>query len=204
VLRPTRTGLAALALAAPVLAGCGLSPAQTTVPYQPSDGVSAQVGDVQVRNLLVVGSTADAPGVLSGVLVNGGTEQATVTLAAEGGQPVPVDVPPGQSVQLGVQNPSAPMLPSPQSTTTTYAQLSPVGQPAGAVVPITLSSAAGGSTTVKVPVLAATNEYATLTPTSAPTGSPTLTQGPAPMTPTPSATPSGTPSATPSASPTSS
>ena len=203
MLRPTRARSAALVLAAPVLvgvlAGCGLSPVQTSVAYDPSDGVSASVGDVQVRNLLVVGTTAEAPGVVSGVLLNDGTAAVTVTVASGTSAPVPVDVPAGGSVQLGESGPDPASTPVPGAPGRAAVQLSPVGQPAGGVVPVTLTSASGGTTTVQVPVLPATNEYATLTPSAAPpsgegpaptataTESPAVTPEPAPVTPTPTA-----------------
>ena len=198
MLRPTRARPAALVLAAPamvgLLAGCGLSPAQTTIAYDPSDGVSASVGDVQVRNLLVVGSTAEAPGVVSGVLLNSSAAAVTVTVASGASTPVPVDVPAGGSVQLGATGPDPTATPMPGAPGSAAVQLSAVGQPAGGVVPVTLTSAGGGTTTVQAPVVPPTNEYATLTPTAAPPSegpvapSPTLTQGPAPVTPTPTAT----------------
>ncbi len=165
MLRPTRAGLAALALAAPALAGCSFASAQTSRPYDPSDGVSASVGSVQVRNLLIVGSTAQAPGVVSGVLLNEGAQPVTLTLAAGTGAPVPVDLPAGTSVQLGVATTTAPVAGTPGAAVVQFAAL---GQPAGAVVPVTLSSAAGGTTTVQVPILAATLEYATITPAPVP------------------------------------
>ena len=164
MLRPTRSSLVALILALPALVGCGLSPVGTTIPYDPSDGVSASVGQVQVRNLLIVGSTADQPGVASGVLLNDGAEPVTVTLSTATSPPVPVYVPAGGSVQLGVAGPAA--TPAPGTAGTAVVQFAALGQPAGAVVPVTLSSPSGGTTTVQVPVLAATLEYATITPTA--------------------------------------
>ena len=197
MLRPTRRRPAALMLAAAalvgVLAGCGLSPIQTTIAYDPSDGVSARVGDVQVRNLLVVGTTADAPGIISGVLLNGGTAAVTVTLASGTSAPVPVDVPAGGSVQLGATGADPAATTAPGTPGRAIAQLSVVGAPAGAVIAVTLTSAGGGTTTVQVPVVPPTNQYASLTPSAAPPSegpapvTPSVTQGPAPVTPTPTA-----------------
>ena len=203
MLRPTRRRPAALMLAAAalvgVLAGCGLSPIQTTIAYDPSDGVSASVGDVQVRNLLVVGSSADAPGIVSGVLLNGGTAAVTVTLASGTSAPVPVDVPAGGSVQLGATGADPAATTAPGTPGRAIARLSAVGAPAGAVIAVTLTSAGGGTTTVQVPVVPPTNQYASLTPSAAPPSegptvqqsptpseSPTVTP-PSPVTPTPTA-----------------
>ncbi|MEO7745441.1 MAG: hypothetical protein ABIV05_04365, partial [Actinomycetota bacterium] len=179
-----------------LLTGCGLSPAQTTIAYDPADGVSARVGDVQVRNLLVVGTTAEAPGVVSGVLLNGGTDAVTVTVASGASAPVPVDIPGSSSVQLGVAGTDPTSTPVPGTQGNAVVQLSAVGEPAGAVVPVTLTSAGGGTTTVQVPVVPATNEYATITPTAVPpsegpTEASTPAESPsaptAPVTPTPTA-----------------
>ena len=197
MLRPTRRRPAALMLAAAalvgMLAGCGLSPIQTTIAYDPSDGVSARVGDVQVRNLLVVGTTADAPGIISGVLLNGGTAAVTVTLASGTSAPVPVDVPAGGSVQLGATGADPAATTAPGTPGRAVARLSAVGAPAGAVIAVTLTSAGGGTTTVQVPVVPPTNQYASLTPSAAAPSAgpapvtPSVTQGPAPVTPTPTA-----------------
>ena len=206
MLRPTRRPAASV-LAAPALgllvgalAGCGLSPAQTTIAYDPSDGVSASVGDVQVRNLLVVGSTAEAPGIVSGVLLNSGTDAVTVTVASGTSAPVPVDIPASSSVRLGVAGTDPAATPAPGTPGRAVVQLSSVGEPAGAVIPVTLTSAGGGTTTVQVPVVPPTNEYASITPSApppsdsptaaqspAPSASATATEPPAPVTPTPTA-----------------
>ena len=200
MLRPTRLPAALMLAAAALvglLAGCGLSPIQTTIAYDPSDGVSASVGEVQVRNLLVVGSTADAPGIVSGVLLNSGTAAVTVTLASGTSTPVPVAVPAGGSVQLGATGADPTATTAPGTPGSAVVQLSAVGAPAGAVIAVTLTSAGGGTTTVQVPVVPPTNEYASLTPPAAPpsegpapvapTVTPAVTQGPAPVTPTPTA-----------------
>ncbi len=165
--RPARRTLAVLGLAAlPVLTGCGLSPTGTNQPYDPSDGVSASVGSVQVRNLLVVGSQADQPGVVSGVLLNDGAQAVTVQVSSGSTAPVAVQVPAGGSVQLGAPGATAASSVAPQVA---VVQLPTLGQPAGAVVALNLSSTSGGTTTVNVPVVAAALEYASITPSAAPT-----------------------------------
>lgn len=186
--RPTRARLV-LAVAAPLLAGCGLSPAGTTVPYDPSDGVSASLGSVQVRNLLVVGSDAEQPGVVSGVLLNSSTEPVTVTFATEGGEPIPVEVPGDGSVQLGATAGDPTSSPGTKAASAAVVQFASMPKPAGAVVPITMSSPDGGTTVIQTPVLAATLEYASITPTGvpAPTGTETG-EVPAGETPIPSPT----------------
>lgn len=147
------------------LTGCGPSPAGTTTPYDPSDGVSASVGSIQARNLLIVGSDADQPGVVSGVLINDAQTPVTVNIATSDAAQVPVDVPAGGSVLLGSQSATA----GSGEATTAVVQFASLSQPAGAVVPLSLSTTAGGTTTVQVPVLPPTLEYASITPTSAAT-----------------------------------
>ena len=49
-----------------LLTGCQIiSPRQTDVMYAAADGVALDVGDVQLRNLVVVADTKGGPGTLS-------------------------------------------------------------------------------------------------------------------------------------------
>ena len=69
------------------LSGCQVtSPQQTTVPYQPADGVNVVLGDVKVNDLVVVPSAKGKEGVLSGQVINNGPQAATVTFATPGGR----------------------------------------------------------------------------------------------------------------------
>lgn len=202
-LRPARR-LAALALAGvlPVLTACGTSPVGTTKQYDPSDGVSASVGSIQARNLLVVGSAANQPGVLSGVLLNSGGTAVTVSLAAGAagsGQPVTVEVPAGGSVLMGAATAQPSATPGPGTPGAAVVQFASLPVPAGAVVPLSLSSKEGGTTTVTVPVLPATLEYATITPTPGTSVSPV--ESPTPVSSTPTSAPTGTASAESTANP---
>lgn len=200
---PTRRGLTRLALVVtvPVLAGCGLSPAGTTRPYDPSDGVSARVGTVDVRNLLVVGSAANAPAVVSGALLNEATEPVTVTVGLPGTEGTPVEVPAQGSALLGSQTGQPSASPGLREAVAAIVQIASLPQPPGATVTVTLSTPDGGTTSVTVPVLAATLEYATITPTGpSPTTTPTSPPGPTasvgPDTQSPSVSVTGTPGAT--------
>lgn len=102
--RRGRTGAAILALAAATgLAGCQVaSPITTELDYDPADGVSVEVGDVVVRDLLVVSEAAEAEGLLRGLVVNQGTEPATVSVQLEdqSGLTPQLEVPPGGSARL--------------------------------------------------------------------------------------------------------
>src|SRR5699024_8640719 len=67
------------------------SPVTTDLAYDPADGVSVDAGDLAVRDLLVVSEGGGAPGVVSGLVVNSGTEEAQVTLVVSAdGQMTPL------------------------------------------------------------------------------------------------------------------
>ncbi|HEX3005496.1 MAG TPA: hypothetical protein VHO27_14875 [Angustibacter sp.] len=135
------------------LSACGyFSQTTTELNYNPSDGVSASVGDVGARNLLVVG-TQGSEGLVSGALVNNGTSDATVTISTpDSPQPVQISVPPNQIVLLGSGSDQRSVV------------VGNLKQPAGALTKITLSSPQGGEVSVDVPVVAPQGEYATVTP----------------------------------------
>jgi hypothetical protein len=156
-MRPSRQGARALALAAVVAAlpACGYcSDTTTELDYEPADGVSAQVGDVLARNLVVVGDKG-SEGLVSGALVNTGTSDQTVTIETKGSpQPVQISLSPGQLVTLG------------SGTDQKSVVVGNLSQAPGSLMPVTLSSPAGGDVVTNVPVLAPRFEYSTVTPTA--------------------------------------
>jgi hypothetical protein len=81
------------ALVAMTLAGCNFfTPQSTLVPYDPSDGVSAQVGDVHVLNALIV-SEDGVDGNLLFSALNSGSDDVDLTLQFESnGEKVTLDV----------------------------------------------------------------------------------------------------------------
>jgi hypothetical protein len=95
---------AALALGLAVSAsGCSMLTYQaTTEHYDASDGVSANVGDLDLRNVLVV-SEDGVDGNLVMTVVNTGDEDATlgVQFGEGGGEVVEVEVEAGQTLVLG-------------------------------------------------------------------------------------------------------
>lgn len=128
------------------------SEVQTDRPYTPADGISAQSGDVVLRNVLVVSGKAGGPGTLAGLAVNQGTAPAELTVATEGtSTPVKVSVPAGASVQLS-------------GSGTTMNTLSSVKAAPGALANVTFTTDAGGSTTVAVPVLYPNPPYESYAP----------------------------------------
>ncbi|GAA2469542.1 hypothetical protein [Terrabacter carboxydivorans] len=157
--RRVTTVLAGVALAL-VTTGCQVnSPVQTDVAYQPADGVPADVGHLAVRDLLLVGDGSGTV-VVSGSAVNLGDQDMTVQIAAQA-DPNATTAPTGSEVQLSPRQQV--------NLSTKGLQLSGVKTKPGGVVPVTITSSTGGTTVVKVPVLAPTDYYSTVTP--APTGS---------------------------------
>ena len=95
-------GIAAATLAVAALTGCSvINPITTQMAYDPSDGVSLEIGTVRALNLLVVVEEEGATGVLTGSLHNTGTEDVAVSASIDGDSIVTVDVPAGEIVKLG-------------------------------------------------------------------------------------------------------
>lgn len=147
---PMMVALAALAIAGTV----ACSPIQTAEPYNASDGVRVQLGSsLTAENLLIISAAAGEPGALIGGLTNRSGDDVRVTLAATGTDDVTVQVKAGVTVLLGSED-DAPLV------------LGSVGVAPGAVLPMTISTPAGGSQQVSVPVLdGSLSEYADLVPT---------------------------------------
>ena len=74
----------------------------TTEHYDPSDGVSANVGDLDLRNILVVSDDGE-DGNLVLTVVNTGDEDAElgVQVGEGGGEPLIIEVEAGATVSLG-------------------------------------------------------------------------------------------------------
>lgn len=168
--------------------GCALfNPVQTNVAYMPADGVSADLGQLAIRDLLLVSSGSGAA-VLSGAARNAGSEKVTVQMSPQGAAATTG----GPELELG---------PHEQVNLATKGlQLNGVQGKPGSLVLITVTSSAGGTAVLRVPVLAASGPYATLTPSApapatTPGGAAGITETAAP-TATPTATTTTTPTAT--------
>jgi hypothetical protein len=62
------------------LSGCQvLSPLQTQVPYIPADGIPVNLGEVEVRNLVIVADEKDGPGTVTGSVNNPTNTVQTIT-----------------------------------------------------------------------------------------------------------------------------
>lgn len=150
----TRTRRAVLVAAGAVavsatLSACSMfNPAQTDVPYNPADGVPAQVGNIALRDLTLVGK-GDGPAVLSGSAINLGVDPATVSFALQDapGDGAEVQLTPREQVNLAASG-----------ATFTLVKSKP-----GTIVPVVIT-APGGTTIASVPVLAPEGAYATVTP----------------------------------------
>lgn len=155
--RRTLTALAAAAVVTVGTAGCQVfSPTATDYPYAPADGIQANVGDVAIRDLvLVVSGSGDA--VVSGGLVNEGSQPVTVQFAPQqqggsAGSGSEVRVQPYEQVDLSKQG----------------LQLSGITAKAGALLPVSVTSNAAGTTLLNVPVVDSAGYYSTVTPAPAP------------------------------------
>jgi hypothetical protein len=153
--------------AAMALSACSTqSPIQTDVPYNPADGVPVDLGAVQLRDLVIISSGKDKPGVLVGAMSNTSDSEKRIAFALPSGSPVYATAPAFSQQQLTkdsqVQLPSMPAAP-------------------GDVVQLTVQSPSAPAVVVDVPVLPASNYYATLGATAEPqptTSSPTTSATP--------------------------
>jgi hypothetical protein len=176
-----RVAIAALLLA-PTLTACGFN-AQTDQVYQPAVGVIDRSGAVDILNALVV-SGEDGSGTFAGTLVN--TTSTDDRLDSVSGPGITasrrtVDVPANGLVSLADTG----------EVTLRGSTIAP-----GTFVSLTFSFESGQTTTVKVPVVEATGDYANVPlPGASPTASPSKT----PKTPKPSPSSSSSPSSSPSA-----
>ena len=193
--RPARfvvTGAVAVG-AALTLSGCVLtSPTVAGTPYPASDGSEATITDpatnstIKLNNFLVVASAKGQPASLVGAIVNEGSDNVTVQLsvtdqgATSSLGDASVAAAPGKIAQVG--------------PTGSALTISSVPQPPGSVLTLVARTTGGGSVHFTVPVLAATGDYATLTPTPTPTETPST----AAVTPSASASKSASASASPS------
>jgi hypothetical protein len=137
--------------AALALSGCQTqSPIQTRFPYLPSDGVPVDLGAVQLRDLVIISSGKDKPGVLVASMSNSGNNDEQVGFASSSAQQVYTSSP-AHSVQPlsgkhSVQLASVPVSP-------------------GDVIRLTVETPAAPAVVVYVPVLLPEGYYATVSPT---------------------------------------
>ena len=190
-------------LLGPILAACAAgadSPVQDVEPQHPG----GEVGQVEVRSLMLLIEPETGNGAAVVTLVNNGTEPATlerlmITPEEDRGMaldvPAGITVPPGQAVNVGAQD--GPDLPIPG--------LGDAVSPG--FVPVTMVFDEAGQLTLNVLISEATGPYESFFPTLSPPptggGRPTQTPTqPQPPTQTQSPTQSPAPTATPTPTPT--
>ncbi len=146
---------AAISVAVLALSGCQLaSPIQTNVPYQPADGVAVDLGDVQVRGLVIVTDAKGGVGTLSGLVVNNSAGPVTVTFATGPGALASARaiIPASTATRLsGVEGVTPVTIPS-------------IPASPGDMVSVVVSTPDAGAPVVSVPVLLPTGYYSSITP----------------------------------------
>jgi hypothetical protein len=156
-------------------AGCNLlAPQATTRAYDASDGVSGNVGDVDVRNAILI-SDNGRTGNLVVTFVNNGSKSHRVGIqhGATKKSDAYVTVLPGQVKQVG-------------SDSSHQVQLTGMDTRAGALYPVYFQYSDKPGVQLLVPVLTnAMAEYRTFTPTPTPTVKVTVPDVTATPTPTP-------------------
>jgi hypothetical protein len=184
---------ATVVLAAGILigtTGCGLiAPQATQLQYDPSDGVGADVGEVDIRNALLIADEDGASATLVASLVNRGDESHRVSVQYEGNAgkvTEEVTVPARSSIVLGGD----------EGPTLTLREIE--AQP-GSLFPVFFQYGEETGAELLVPVLTnALEEYSTLAPTPEPTRTMILEpEATFPPTETPAPTETSEPTETP-------
>jgi hypothetical protein len=191
LLRQARPGRVRAALAAAALvavlpaAACGQN-AQTLKPYTPAEGVNFDVGDqtnpqsvIHVRNLLVI-SRSPGEGIISASLVTLGHD----TLTGVSGVPYKSDSSKGSPFTASVSTPVV----LANNAQVVLTDLNPFitvtgasGLAAGLDADVTLQFTTAGSITMRTTVVDGTlPPYSDITPSAAPSASPSITAAPSP------------------------
>lgn len=150
-----KLALTAAALGASLLtAGCGyITPQQTSHQYSASDGIRADLGPLQLRNILIVSKDENEPGRLIGAVYNSSSKDVKLTVNGAKGSQTEVPVKANGYTLLNQDSDAA--------------VLSTTGGKPGSLVELKVSeNGTNVSNTVKVPVLDATlKEYKDYLPT---------------------------------------
>ena len=174
--------IASIALASGVLLGTSacvfMTPIATLEEYDPSDGINATVGTVDLRNVIVFVDEETGAASLMVTLVNTGDKEAQLSLQfASGGDDVTVVAPVG-----GLQVLSFGTTPDEEQILILDAGTRP-----GALFPVYVQYGANQGQQLTVPVLSATGVYEGLgpvipepEPTPTPTATPAPEETPAP------------------------
>ena len=179
--RRGKLALTAAAIGVSLLtAGCGyITPQQTSHQYSASDGIRADLGPLQLRNILIVSSGENEPGRLIGAVYNSSSKDVKLTVNGAKGSQTEIPVKANSRTFLNED--------------TDPAILSTTGGKPGSLVDVKISeNGTNVTSTVKVPVLDATlKEYKDYVPSASPSATPSSTAGTS-ASPSSSATPSAT------------
>lgn len=150
--------------------GCGyINPQATSAQYSASDGTQANIGPLQLRNMMIISAGEDKPGRVIGAVYNSSSEDVKLTIAGSG----------GSQTQIPVKQNSYALL----NDSTDAAILSSTGGAPGSLVEVSISEdGTNQNAKFKVPVLDGTiPDYKQFLPAgSEPTGSATPTSTPSP------------------------
>ena len=156
--------IAAIGIGAMAFTGCSaINEQSTTRVYSASDGVRLDLGQLELRNVMIVSEAADAPGRVAGTFYNQSASDITLTISGAAGSQTEIVVKPGTPTIL--------------STTGDEHILSTVANAPGALEPLELrlSGASSETASLNVPVMNGTlKEYKNLIPTIAPSPEPTV------------------------------
>jgi len=161
---------AALGIGLLSVTGCGYTnPQQTAKHYAASDGTQANVGPLQLRNMMIISDGEDKPGRVVGAVYNSSSEDVTLTIAGTA----------GSQTRVPVKQNSYTLL----NDSTDEAILSTTGGAPGSLVEVSITEdGTNQNAKFKVPVLDGTiADYEQYLPAgSEPTGSATPTSTPSP------------------------
>jgi|APMI01.1.fsa_nt_gi hypothetical protein len=142
-------GAASLAAATVALSACSfLSPQTTEKPYNPADGVAAEIGDVSARNLAIVAEAKGGPGALTGAVVNTGSGIARVSFAPKEGTAPSTTIPVGSRAVVEIKDVTFASVPSAPGT----------------ITDIYIITEKDGKQLVSVPIVSAEGVYKNLAP----------------------------------------
>lgn len=152
--------VAAVGLGLLSVTGCSyINQQTTTMQYSPSDGVRSDIGNIELRNMIVVSNGKDQPGRVIGAIFNTAATDSTVTISGAAGSQTQVQVKAKSSSYLTMDS-NASVL----STVT--------GLP-GTLENLKFTVQGGGSTELKVPVMdGSLQEYKQYIPTPSPSSMP--------------------------------
>jgi len=176
-MNPVQRGKLAIAAAAIgvgllSVTGCGFVNAQqTSHQYSASDGVKADLGQLELRNMLIVASGENQPGRVIGAVFNKSSSDATLTISGANGAQTEIPVKANSETYLNDEADAA--------------VLSTAGTRPGGLSPVTIRSGSD-SATINVPVVDGTlPEYKEYLPSSSASATPSSTST---ATPTPTHT----------------